>query len=176
MMFPVNVLLDLAAADYSWLKESPLSMFVILAISLALGLVMSLLSRRSMDLKAYRRMMIESQRVRQEMMAATRSGNQRRIDKAQRRQQQLMAEQSKMSMSRMKSTMFFTLPLILFWPTLSGFFKGLTVAYFPFDAPWIPREMAFGHWYFLCAISLNIVVSRVLGLTFEIDPDDKVEE
>jgi uncharacterized membrane protein (DUF106 family) len=163
---------SITAVDFSFLSSPPNATFAIMLLSLSLGLVTSYIGARSMDLKAYRRLMIESHKSRKEVMEATKSGNQRKIARAQKRQQDIMAEQSKISMDRMKSTMFFTLPLILIWPVLRNFYEGTTIAYFPFPFPWIPFEMGFGHWYILTSISFNIIISRLMGLTFEIDPDE----
>jgi uncharacterized membrane protein (DUF106 family) len=165
---------SITSIDLSFLSSPPNATYAIMLLSLALGLITSYIGTRSMDIEEYRRLMVESNRARKEMMSATKSGNQRRISKAQNKQQQIMSQQSKMSMDRMKSTMFFTLPLILIWPVLRNFFGGTIIAYFPFDFPlgWIPREMGFGHWYILTSISFNIIISRVIGLTFEIDPEE----
>ncbi|MBN2336548.1 DUF106 domain-containing protein [Candidatus Bathyarchaeota archaeon] len=160
------------ALDFSAFSTPPNATFAIMGIALALGTATSFIGVRSMDLGAYRKVTIESSRVRSELMEATRSGNQRRITKAQKRQQDLMAQQSKISMDRMKSSMFFTLPLLLIWPTLGKFFEGTVVAYFPFSFPWIPTELKFIQWYLLCSIGFNIILNRVFGLSFEIDPED----
>jgi uncharacterized membrane protein (DUF106 family) len=162
-----QVLLDLAIY-----QEPPYATLAIMGITLVLSSITSFIGVRSLDLEQYRKMMIESARTRNEVMDATRSGNQRRIDKAQRRQAELMQQQSKMSMDRMKSTMLFTIPLILLWPKLNQFFGGTVIAYFPFDFPRIPREFTFIQWYLLCSFTLNVVLNRLLGLTFEIDPED----
>jgi len=167
-MFPVSGV----ALDLSMFQALPYSTYAIIAISLALGIATSLIGVRSMDLEAYRKLTIESHRVRGELMDATRSGNQRRVEKAQKRQQDLMAQQSKMSMDRMKSSLFFTIPLLLIWPTLGSFFGEATVAFFPFSFPWVPAEFSFISWYLLCSVAFNVVLNRVFGLSFEIDPED----
>ena len=110
--------------------------------------------------------------IAKEMMDATRSGNQRRIDKAQRRQQELLQQQTAMTNSRMRSSMLFTLPMLLIWRPLGDFFAGTVIAHFPFNFPYIPREFSFFQWYLLCSFSLNTIMNRVFGLTFEIDPED----
>jgi uncharacterized membrane protein (DUF106 family) len=125
-----------------------------------------------MDLEKYRKLTIESTKARREVMKATRSGNQRRIDKAQKRQDEMMQEQSKMSMNRMRSSMLFTIPMVLVWPSFGRFFGGTVIAYFPFDFPRIPREFTFIQWYLLCSFTMNILLNRIFGLTFEIDPED----
>ena len=164
--------LSQAALELNQFASPPYSTFAIIAISLVLGIITSFIGVRSMDLEAYRKLTIESHRVREELMDATRSGNQRRISKAQNRQQELMAQQSKISMDRMKSSLFFTIPLLLIWPTLGRFFGDAIVAYFPFDFPWIPREFSFISWYLLCSFSFNVLLNRLFGLSFEIDPED----
>jgi uncharacterized membrane protein (DUF106 family) len=165
---------SLTSIDLNFLSAPPNATYAIMLLSLGLGLLTSYIGTRSMDIDVYRKLMVESNRARKEMMDATKSGNQRRISKAQKQQQDIMSQQSKISMDRMKSTMFFTLPLILIWPILRNFFGGTVIAYFPFDFPlgWIPREMGFGHWYILTSISFNIIISRLIGLTFEIDPEE----
>jgi uncharacterized membrane protein (DUF106 family) len=163
----IKVLLEL-----SMFQEPPYATLAIIAITLVLATITSFIGVRSLDLEQYRRLMIEIARARSEVMDATRSGNQRRIDKAQKRQSELMQQQSKMSMDRMKSSMLFTLPLILVWPSLGRFFGDIVIAYFPFDFPYIPREFTFIQWYLLCSFTLNVFLNRIFGLTFEIDPED----
>lgn len=125
-----------------------------------------------MDLDAYKKLMIASSKARKEVMDATRSGNQRRIEKAQRKQQDLMQQQSKISMDRMRGSMLFTLPMILIWPSLGRFFGDIVIAHFPFNFPRIPSEFTFIQWYLLCSFSFNVILNRAFGLTFEIDPED----
>jgi uncharacterized membrane protein (DUF106 family) len=158
--------------ELSMFQEPPYATLAIIAITLTLATITSFIGVRSLDLEQYKRLMIESARARSEVMEATRSGNQRRIDKAQKRQSELMQQQSKMSMDRMKSSMLFTLPLILVWPSLGRFFGDIVIAYFPFDFPYIPREFTFIQWYLLCSFTLNVFLNRIFGLTFEIDPED----
>ena len=158
--------------DLSMYQQPPYATLAIIGISLVLATLTSFVGVRSMDLEQYRRLMIESSKARKELMDATRSGNQRKIDKAQKRQNELMQQQSKMSMDRMRSSMLFTIPMLLVWPSLGRFFGDTIVAYFPFDFPYIPREFSFIQWYLLCSFSMNVILNRVFGLTFEIDPED----
>jgi uncharacterized membrane protein (DUF106 family) len=144
----------------------------ILFLSIVISLVTSLANRRIMNLEEYRKMMIESNRVRSEVMEAMRSGNQRRISKAQNRQKELMQAQSKMSMDRMKIMLFFMVPFLIIWQFLGNFFGKNIIAYMPFKAPFLGSELAIGYWYIICSITTNIIISRALGLTFEIDPEE----
>jgi uncharacterized membrane protein (DUF106 family) len=164
------------ALELTTLATPPDATYVIMAIALVLGISTSYIGVRSMDLNEYKRLTIESSRLRSELMQATRSGNQRRISKAQKRQQDLMAQQSKISMDRMKSSLFFTIPLLLIWQPLGRFFGSTIVAYFPFTFPYIPREFGFIQWYLLCSFAFNVVLNRIFGLTFEIEPEELVNE
>ena len=165
-------MLHLLALEFSQYQTPPMATLAIMGISVLLATVTSFIGVRSLDLENYKRLMIESSTARKEVMDATRSGNQRRIEKAQKRQQDLMAEQSKVSMDRMKGSMLFTLPMLLIWPSFGRFFGETVVAHFPFNFPWIPREFTFIQWYLLCSFSFNVILNRVFGLTFEIDPED----
>lgn len=160
------------ALEFSQFQTAPMATLAIMVISTLLATVTSFIGVRSLDLETYKRLMVESSKARKEVMDATRNGNQRRIEKAQRRQQDLMAQQSKVSMDRMKGSMLFTLPMLLIWPSFGRFFGDTIVAYFPFNFPWIPREFTFVQWYLMCSFSFNIILNRMFGLTFEIDPED----
>ena len=160
------------ALEFSQFQTPPMATLAIMGISLTLAIITSVIGARSIDLEENRRLMIASSRARKEMMEATRSGNQRRIDKAQRRQQELLQQQTALTNSRMRSSMLFTIPMLLIWPTLGRFFGDSIIAHFPFNFPYIPREFSFFQWYLLCSFSLNTIMNRVFGLTFEIDPED----
>jgi uncharacterized membrane protein (DUF106 family) len=158
--------------ELSFLQEPPEATLFILLLSLVLGVATSFANRLVMNLDEYRRMTIESHRVRKEVMDAMKSGNQRNIDKAQKKQQELMSQQSRSTMDRMKISLFFMIPFLIIWRLLGSFFGGITIAFFPFKIPLIPENFSVANWYILCSITVNIIISRVLGLTFEIEPED----
>ncbi len=168
----LSTIASLVSLNIDFLKQPPYATLFILVLTLAINMVMSYANKRSMDLGAYRKMMIESARARKELMEATKSGNQRRISKAQTKQSELMKAQQKASSGRMKLTMYVMIPFILIWQVLNGFFGKTIIAYMPFNAPFFPEELTIGSWYLLCSLSVNIVLSRIIGLTFEIDPDE----
>jgi uncharacterized membrane protein (DUF106 family) len=167
-MFPALVALEL-----EFLKTPPMATYAILVIAVGLGLLTSGVNAKMTDLKAYRRMMLDSARAQHQMMEAAKSGNQRAIDKAQKKQQEVMGQQSKMSMDRMKISLFFMIPFLLIWQLLSSFFGNTIIAYFPFDFPFIPIELSVANWYLICSFASSILISRLLGLTFEIDPEER---
>jgi len=168
-MFPIIVALEL-----DFLKTPPMATYAILVIAVGLGLLTSFVNVKMMDLKAYRKMMVDSARAQHQMMEAAKSGNQRAIDKAQKKQQEVMGQQSKMSMDRMKISLFFMIPFLLIWQLLGSFFGSVIIAYFPFDFPFIPSQLSVANWYLICSFCSSIVISRVLGLTFEIDPEERI--
>jgi len=169
----IDLLSSAVALDLTFLRQMPISPFFILGLSVAISLITSIANRMVIDINDYRRQMTESSRIRRELMKAMRSGNQRRIDKMQRQQQAMMKNQQKMMSDRMKTMIFFIIPFFLFWQVLRGFFGDVTVAYMPFDTPWIGTELQVSNWYFFCSITTSIIISRILGLTFEIETEEE---
>jgi uncharacterized membrane protein (DUF106 family) len=170
-------MLQLITQGLDFLKTPPTATYFILLLSVGLSLVTSFANMKSIDLKAYRKMMLDSAKVQHEMMQAAKSGNQRAIDKAQKKQKELMGQQSKMSMDRLKISLFFMVPFLLIWQLLGSFFGNIVIAYFPFGGiPFIPQDLSVANWYLLCSFSSSIIISRILGLTFEIDPEEKANK
>jgi uncharacterized membrane protein (DUF106 family) len=168
----MSTISSLVSLNIDFMKQPPYATLAILVLTLVINIVMSYANKRSMDLPAYRKMMVGSARARKELMAAMKTGNQRRISQAQNKQNELMKEQQKASSGRMKLTMYVMIPFLLIWQVLNGFFGRTIIAFMPFNAPFFPEELTIGNWYLLCSISVNIVLSRIIGLTFEIDPDE----
>ncbi|MBS7631088.1 DUF106 domain-containing protein [Candidatus Bathyarchaeota archaeon] len=164
-----TIIFRLISQNISFMQEPPMSAVVILLISIAISITTTMANRMVVKMDEYKKFTIESAYLRQELMAAIRSGNQRQIAKIQKQQQDMMKIQQKMTLDRMKIMLFFFIPFILIWQILGNFFVG-TIAYLPFDAPWIGRELSVGSWYIMCSISTNVIISRALGLTFEIEP------
>ena len=164
---------SLVAQSLDFLKTPPFATYAILGIAISLALLTSFVNARLTDLKSYRKMMVDSARAQHQMMEAAKSGNQRAIDKAQKRQKEVMGQQSKMSMDRLKISMFFMIPYLLIWQLLGSFFGNIIIAYLPFQIPLIPSELSVANWYLLASFSSSVVISRLLGLTFEIDPEER---
>ena len=165
----------LVSQGIDFLKTPPFATYAILGIAIGLGLLTSFVNARMTDLRAYRKMMLDSARAQHQMMEAAKSGNQRAIDKAQKKQQEVLGQQSKMSMDRLKISLFFMIPFLLIWQLLGSFFGSTIIAYFPFSLPFIPPDggLSVANWYLLCSFASSILLSRILGLTFEIDPEER---
>jgi uncharacterized membrane protein (DUF106 family) len=163
----------LVSQGLDFLKTPPFATYAILTIAVGLSFITSFINVKMMDLKAYRKMMLDSAKAQHQMMEAAKSKNQRAIDKAQKKQQEVMGQQSKMSMDRLKISLFFMIPFLLIWQLLNGFFGNVIIANFPFQFPLIPTELSVANWYILCSFSSSVIISRLLGLTFEIDPEER---
>jgi len=171
----INLLSSLASADFSNLKQPPMATILILLLTIALNLVIGFIGRRSIDLTEYKRISTESRVAQQELVTAMKSGNQRRISKAQKRQQETSQKMLKITGNRSKNQLFYIIPLMLLWPILRNFFGDAVVAYMPFKSPFSGLELKMGGWYILCSLASNIIIQRALGLTFEIDPEDSAK-
>jgi len=168
----ITLLPTLASVDLSNLKQPPMATILILLLTVALNLVMGFLGRRSMDLDEYRRVSTESRVAQKELMAAMKSNNQRRISKAQKQQQETSQKMMKITGNKTKNQLFYFIPLMLLWPFLRNFFGDVIVATLPVKFPFMGTEMKMFNWYLLCSLTTNIIIQRVLGLTFEIGPED----
>lgn len=171
----IDLLPILASADLSNLKQPPMATILILLLTIALNLVIGFLGRRSIDLTEFKRVSTESRIAQKELMAAMKSGNQRTISKAQKRQQETSQKMLKVTGKRTRAQLFYIIPLLLLWPVLRNFFGDAVVAYMPFKSPFFSLELKMGGWYILCSFASSIIIQRVLGLTFEIDPQDSTK-
>ena len=160
----------LVSLDLSFVQQPPNATIFILILTVLINMVTSLVTRYTTDLPEYRRIMVESQYVRQELMVAMKTDDKRKIARAQKKQQDISQKQLKMSSGRMKTMMFITLPILLLWPTLGNLYGNTVVAFMPVNAPWVGTQLYFVNWYVLTSITSNIIFQRIFGITFEIDP------
>jgi len=144
----------------SWIPtEPPLSTFFILGLALLLTFITSIVNRlltNKEQLASWRKELSEWQA---ELSKARKSGDKKLLDKAMRKQKQIMQIQSKMFSQQMKISLIFIVPFFLFWTWLNGLFAGLTVAYLP----------GFGgltvfYWYLFCSLAFGTMFSHMLGI------------
>jgi len=169
-----NVCLISLAVSLVWfsldaLKVMPSSTISILLISTVMNLLVSLANRLFVNIEEYKEWTVKSTLLRKDIMKAMQSGNKRLLEKLQKEQQESMKTQTKMSMDRMKLMLFFLIPFFALWQVLGSFYGNeTTVALMPFDAPFFGPQLNLVSWYFLSSVATNILISRLLGLTFEI--------
>ena len=166
----ISLLQSMVSLELESFAHFPLSTFAIMGITATINLVTSLWRRRSTNLEEFKRKKIASSHAQQEVMAAMKSGNQRRIEKAQKRQQEASTDQMKMVNAQMKSNMLILLPLLLVFPTLSTFFGTEIVAIMPFSFPYFGQELTYFNWYLLNSFFSKTLIDRLLGLEFEVEP------
>lgn len=169
---PLNFVANIFQGSWDFLKIMPSSTLFVLLLTTVIGLVTSLINMKMTNLSEYKRLQIEQAKINKEIMAAAKSGNQRRMDRIEKRRAELMSAQSKMSMNTMKVSLVVSIPILFGWKPILDFFGDSVVAFFPFPMPFVPAEMSIVSWYFLCSFGTNVIIRRLLGLSFEIDPDE----
>ncbi|RLI32513.1 hypothetical protein DRO56_03405 [Candidatus Bathyarchaeota archaeon] len=165
-----DLMLDGSLINFSFesLKVMPNSTIFILLLSAAINFVVNLANRMAIDIEEYRDWLIRSTQLRRELMKAIQSGNKRLVDRIKREQQKMMGVQSKINMQRMKLTLFFFIPILVLWRVLGPFYGKEPVALMPFEAPFLGEQLTLFWWYFLSSLATNVLISRLLGLTFEV--------
>lgn len=166
----ISLIQSLVSLELDSLAHFPLSTFAIMGITLTINLITSLWRMRTTNIEELKQKKIASSHAQQEVMAAMKSGNQRRIDKAQKRSQDASQDQMKMMNSQMKNNFLILLPLLVVFPALSSFFGNEIVAVMPFSFPYFGMELTYFNWYLLNSFFTKTLLDRILGLEFEIEP------
>ena len=167
----MTLLPGLVAQSLDFLKDPPVSTIFLLVLAFAVSAFTTYVTKRSMNIEEYRKSMEESSHAQQELMAAMKSGNQRRIQKAQQRQKGSQQTQMKNSSSLMKTNMYTTIPLLIMWWILGGFYgRIIGVAWMPFNPIFFGTRLNYITWYIICSLTASIIMRRVFGLSFEIEP------
>ena len=168
----MDLLPGLVAQSLDILQETPVSTIFLMVLAFVVSAVTTYISKRGMNVEEYRRSMEESTHAQQELMSAMRSGNQRRIQKAQQRQKESQQTQMKNSNAQMKTSMYTMIPLLIMWQILGGFYGTSTgVAWMPFDPIlWSGTKLNYITWYIICSFTASVIMRRIFGLSFEIEP------
>ncbi len=167
----IGLLSRLVAQSIDFLKEPPASTLFLMVLAFVVSAITTYISKRSMNVEEYRKSREESSQAQQEFMAAMKSGNQRRIQKAQQRQKKSQQAQMKNSSAQMKSNLYTTVPLLIMWWILGRFYsRNIGVAWMPFDPIFFGTTMNYVTWYIMCSFTASIIMRRVFGLSFEIEP------
>jgi len=168
----IDLLPGLVAQSLDFLKEPPASTIFLMVLAFAISALTTYISRRSVNVEEYRKSMEASSHAQQELMAAMRTGNQRRIQKAQQSQKESQQAQMKNSNSQMKTSMYTMIPMLIMWQILGGFYgRSIGVAWMPFNPVlWSGTKLNYITWYIICSFTASIIMRRVFGLSFEIEP------
>ena len=167
----IDLLPGLAAQSIDFLKEPPASTLFLMVLAFVVSAITTYISKRSMNVEEYRKSREESSHAQQELMAAIRSDNQRRIQKAQQRQKKSQQTQMKNSNAQLKTTLYTTIPILIMWQILGRFYGVSTaVAWMPFHPIIFGRKLNYATWYVICSVTASLIMKKVLGLSFEIEP------
>lgn len=166
----IGLLQALVNLDLNTFKEPPYATFAIIFIPLFTNLATTLFYRSRTNLEDMRRIRIASAHAQQEVMEAMKGGNQRRIEKAQKKQQEAAQAQMGASSSQMKTSFIMLIPLLLVYQGLRAFFTDTIVAVAPINIPLLGMELGYFNWYILCSYFTKTLLDRILGMTFEIEP------
>ena len=133
----------------------------IFVVFLALGLTavtsgVNRLFTNKEQLMSQRKIISEWQK---EFNEARKSGDKKLLEKATRKQKQVMQVQSKMFTQQMKVTLIFLVPFFLFWTWLNGAYAGVTVAYLTGFG-----GLSVFYWYLICSLSFGALFSHLLGI------------
>jgi uncharacterized membrane protein (DUF106 family) len=138
----------------------PSSTIFVLLLALLLTAVTSVANRlltNREQLTSWRKTISEWQ---EEFNQARKSGDKKLLEKAMRKQKQVMQIQSKMFTQQMKVTLIFIVPFFLFWTWLNGVYaKQPSVA----DLPGFGGLSVF-YWYLICSLAFGALFSHLLGI------------
>ena len=166
----IDLLRGLVAQSMDFLKEPPASTLFLMVLAFVVSAITTYISKRSMNVEEYRKSKAESSHAQQELMAALKSGNQRRIQKAEQRQKESQQNQMKNSNAQLKSSLYTTIPILIMWQILGRFYGVSTaVAWMPFHPIIFGRKLNYATWYVICSVTASIILRRVFGLSFEIE-------
>lgn len=167
----IDLLSRLVAQSMDFLKEPPASTLFLMVLAFVVSAITTYISKRSINVEEYRKSREESSHAQQELMAAARSGNQRRIQKAEQRQKKSQQTQMKNSNAQLKTNLYTTIPIIIMWRILGGFYGVSTgVAWMPFHPILFGRKLNYSTWYVICSVTASLIMRRVFGLSFEVEP------
>jgi uncharacterized membrane protein (DUF106 family) len=144
----------------SWIPtQPPGSTIFVLFLAILLTFITSLANRlltNREQLASWRKQISEWQ---QEFNEARKSGDKKQLEKAMRKQKQVMQIQSKMFTQQMKVSLIFIVPFFLFWTWLNGIFSGQAVAFLPGFG-----DLNVFYWYLLCSLAFGTIFTHVLGI------------
>ena len=165
-------MIDLVAQSLDFLKDPPASTIFLMVLAFVISAITTYITKRTMNVEEYRKSMEESSHAQQELMAAMKGGNQRRIQKAQQRQKEAQQIQMKHSSLQTKSTMYTIIPIMIMWWILGNFYgRSVGVAWMPFDPVlWSGRKLNYITWYVICSFTASLIMRRLFGISFEIEP------
>ncbi len=154
------------------------SMFVILGVSLGLAVVVNLISRTVVDWESVNRVKQKQSDLKDELEKAKEEGDQKKVHKLQKKQQNFMKEHAGTMFSPMKSMLIIFIPFIIVFNLLRTTYGdiGWVVAWMPFRLPWPQIDffmlgqffkgpvaaLGFFGWYMLSYFGFSQILRKLL--------------
>ena len=147
--------------------QTPQSTIFVLLLAVLLTAVTSVANRlltNKEQMTSWRKTISEWQ---EEFNQARKSGDKKLLEKAMKKQKQVMQIQSKMFTQQMKVTLIFIVPFFLFWTWLNSVPFEYSVG--NVKGHWVALLPGFGgltvfYWYLICSLALGALFAHLLGI------------
>jgi uncharacterized membrane protein (DUF106 family) len=160
----------------AWFQSIPTVTLIILGVSFALSLLTNVVTKMKVDVQAERLVRIESNEAMKEYREALKSGDQGRIDKAKKKQKVAQDKMLKTSSVRLKTSLYFTIPLLAVLTilgTVVGYNTPTAVSPYAFNfVNYVKADLIAGSnlslmnfitWYFVVSFVSNLIIARAMG-------------
>jgi len=153
------------------------SMLVVLVIASLLVIISMTTNHLVNDVKRLGEHEIEVRSYTRDLNEARKKDDKNLRRQLKRRESEIRGLQSFITRQRMKVTLVTMLPFMIIYLILSSAFSGITaVAILPFELPLVGRELSFYLWYLFCYFTAYLPLSRVFGVSVEIEPKPKLKQ
>jgi len=150
--------------------QMPNSAIFIFSVSLALNLTMMVAYRLMVDIDQLRENDMKVRKYMSELKDAEKRGDRRSLKKLRRMESRINNLQALNAKQRSKVSLLFMVPMMIIYLLLSSTFLGSNVVKLPFTLPFVGfDELPFAWWYFICHFTLYTTLSRLVGLTYEVE-------
>ena len=151
--------------------QIPYSTFLILGLTIILGVLSSLFQRKMVDVEKVREVRARLDEIKRQIKEAKKRGDRRAVAKLQRKQMIIMRDSSAVLSQQFKASFMLMIPFLLLYWGLIHVFGQATVAFSPIPLPWGtmgPEQvrLPFWMWYFLSALAVNLPITRLLRVQY----------
>lgn len=150
--------------------QMPNSAIFIFSVSLALNLAMMAAYRLMVDIDQLRENDMKVKKYMRELKEVEKKGDRRSLKKLKRMESRINKLQNLNAKQRSKVSLLFMIPLMITYLILNVTFSGFNVVKLPFTLPFVGSgELPFAWWYMMCHFTLYTTLSRLVGLTYEVE-------
>jgi len=154
----------------SFFLQMPYSSIFIFSVSLALNLAMMVAHRLLVDVNQLRENDMNIRKYMGKLKEAEKKGDKRTLKKLRRMEHRITQLQTLNAKQRSKVSFLFMVPLMVIYLILNVVFSGSSVVKLPLAIPFVGSgELPFVWWYFICHFTLYTMLSRLFGLTYEME-------